>query len=100
MRNLGTKLYVKAQDWRLQRDEEGLTILAYALGAAFVVIPTRGRHDPLWAIGQRQSERRSRCVGYSVSRAVSGAAGRSRTFPRAISLARGNRPQEQSRDMD
>ena len=39
MRNLGTKLYVKAQDWRLQRDEEGLTILAYALGAAFVVIP-------------------------------------------------------------
>ena len=43
MRNLGSTLFVKVQDWRLQqqlhRDEEGLTILAYALGAAFVVIP-------------------------------------------------------------
>ena len=43
MRKLGTRLFVKAHDWRLQqqlhRDEEGLTILAYALGAAFIVIP-------------------------------------------------------------
>ena len=43
MCNLGSTLFVKVQDWRLQRqlhrDEEGLTILAYALGASFIVIP-------------------------------------------------------------
>ena len=43
MKNLATKAIVKLHDHKiqrdLQRDEEGLTILAYALGAAIVVIP-------------------------------------------------------------
>ncbi len=43
MKNLATKAIVKLHDHKiqrdLQRDEEGLTILAYALGAAVIVIP-------------------------------------------------------------
>lgn len=41
MRNLMTKTFVKLQDRRMQmhQDEEGLSLLAYALGAALVVVP-------------------------------------------------------------
>ena len=41
MRNLMTKTFVKLQDRRMQmhQDEEGLSMLAYALGAALVVVP-------------------------------------------------------------
>ncbi len=43
MKNLATKAIVKLHDHKIQRDlkrdEEGLTILAYALGAAIIVIP-------------------------------------------------------------
>ena len=43
MRNLATKAIVKFHDRKLQndlrRDEAGLTMLAYALGAAIVIVP-------------------------------------------------------------
>ncbi|MCZ6706874.1 MAG: hypothetical protein O7A71_02850 [Chloroflexi bacterium] len=43
MKNLATKAIVKIHDRKLQndlrRDEEGLTMLAYALGAAVVIVP-------------------------------------------------------------
>ncbi len=43
MKNLATKAIVKIHDRKLQndlrRDEEGLTMLAYALGAAIVIVP-------------------------------------------------------------
>ena len=49
MRNHATATLVKLHDWRLQRrlnsdasihsDEKGLTLMAYALGAAFIVVP-------------------------------------------------------------
>ncbi len=44
MKNLATKAIVKLHDRKLQhdlrRDEEGLTMLAYALGAAIVIVPS------------------------------------------------------------
>lgn len=43
MRNHATTTLIKLHDWRLQRrlnnDEHGLTLIAYALGAAFIVVP-------------------------------------------------------------
>ena len=43
MKNLALKTIVKLQDRKMQRqiqrDEEGLTMLAYALGAAVIVVP-------------------------------------------------------------
>ncbi len=43
MRNLATKAVVKLHDRQmehsLRRDEAGLTMLAYALGAAIVIVP-------------------------------------------------------------
>ena len=43
MRNHATTALVTLHDWRLQRrlnnDERGLSLLAYALGAAFIVVP-------------------------------------------------------------
>jgi len=43
MRNRTTTLFVKYDDWRraraLDRDEDGLSLVAYALGAAFIVVP-------------------------------------------------------------
>ncbi len=43
MKNLATKAIVKIHDRKLQNDlrrvEEGLTMLAYALGAAIVIVP-------------------------------------------------------------
>ena len=38
-----TQTFVKYHDWqarrRFERDEEGLSLVAYALGAAFIVVP-------------------------------------------------------------
>ncbi len=40
MRTSATRMLVKYQDRRYRmQDESGLTLLAYALGAAFIVIP-------------------------------------------------------------
>ena len=43
MKNLATKAIVKLHDHKIQRDlkrdEEGLTMLAYALGAAVIIVP-------------------------------------------------------------
>lgn len=43
MKNLALKTMVKLHDRKIQRDikrdEEGLTMLAYALGAAVIVVP-------------------------------------------------------------
>ena len=44
MRNRVVQTYAKYDDWRFQRrdlnaDEEGLSLVAYALGAAFIVVP-------------------------------------------------------------
>jgi hypothetical protein len=43
MKNLALKTIVKLQDRKMQlqiqRDEEGLTMLAYALGAAVIIVP-------------------------------------------------------------
>ncbi len=46
MKNLLNKTAIKLHDRKLQhdlkRDEEGLTMLAYALGAAVVIVPLAG----------------------------------------------------------
>ena len=39
MKNVLTSRFAKLHDARLQRDEQGLTMLAYALGAALIVAP-------------------------------------------------------------
>ncbi len=43
MRLRVTQTFVKYHDWqarrRFERDEEGLSLVAYALGAAFIVVP-------------------------------------------------------------
>ena len=43
MQTRATKIFVKYHDWQtrrqLSRDEEGLSLVAYALGAAFIVVP-------------------------------------------------------------
>ncbi len=43
MRTRATQTFVKYHDWRARRrfesDEEGLSLVAYALGAAFIVVP-------------------------------------------------------------
>lgn len=39
MRNLLRRGYVKLHDRPLREDEAGLSLLAYALGAAFIVVP-------------------------------------------------------------
>ena len=43
MRLQVTQTFVKYHDWqarrRFERDEEGLSLVAYALGAAFIVVP-------------------------------------------------------------
>ncbi|MEE9278102.1 MAG: hypothetical protein V3V06_06785 [Dehalococcoidia bacterium] len=42
MRSFVSKVFVKYQDARLQRlheDDRGLSLVAYALGAAFIVVP-------------------------------------------------------------
>ena len=42
MKNVLTSGFVQLHDAKLQRDEQGLTMLAYALGAALIVVPLAG----------------------------------------------------------
>ncbi len=42
MKTVLTSRFVKLHDAKLQRDEQGLTMLAYALGAALIVVPLAG----------------------------------------------------------
>ncbi len=64
MRNRATKLFVKYDDWRqgraLDRDEDGLSLVAYALGAAFIVVPMA---IALFLFGQQASGRASTDLG-------------------------------------
>ncbi len=43
MQHRANQVFVKYDDWRqrraLNRDEDGLSLVAYALGAAFIVVP-------------------------------------------------------------
>ncbi len=43
MRQQAVRTFVRYHDWqirrRMDRDEQGLSLVAYALGAAFIVIP-------------------------------------------------------------
>ncbi len=58
MQNRANKLFVKYHDWqarrRLNQDEEGLSLVAYALGAAFIVVPMA---IALFLFGQQASSR-------------------------------------------
>ncbi len=64
MRNRTTKLFVKYDDWRqgrtLDRDEAGLSLVAYALGAAFIVVPMA---IALFLFGQQASSRAATDLG-------------------------------------
>ena len=42
MKNLALRSVVKYQAWRMHTDEEGLSLLSYALGAAVVTAPLAG----------------------------------------------------------
>lgn len=42
MKTVLTSRFVKLHDAKLRRDEQGLTMLAYALGAAIIVVPLAG----------------------------------------------------------
>ena len=39
MKTVLTSRFAKLHDAKLQRDEQGLTMLAYALGAAVIIVP-------------------------------------------------------------
>ena len=39
MKNLALRSMVKYQAWRMHTDEEGLSLLSYALGAAVITAP-------------------------------------------------------------
>ena len=58
MQNRATKMFVKYHDWQARRqigrDEEGLSLVAYALGAAFIVVPMA---IALFLFGQQASSR-------------------------------------------
>ncbi len=64
MQHRATKLFVKYHDWqarrRLDKDEEGLSLVAYALGAAFIVVPMA---IALFLFGQQASGRASTDLG-------------------------------------
>ena len=53
-----TQTFVKYHDWqarrRFERDEEGLSLVAYALGAAFIVVPLA---IALFLFGQQATSR-------------------------------------------
>ena len=52
-----SQIFVKYQDWQLRRlrdDEAGLSLVAYALGAAFIVVPMA---IALFLFGQEASTR-------------------------------------------
>ncbi len=42
MKTVLTSRFVKLHDAKLQRDEQGLTMLAYAMGAAIILVPLAG----------------------------------------------------------
>jgi hypothetical protein len=58
MRHRANQGFAKYQDWQLRRrldkDEEGLSLVAYALGAAFIVVPLA---IALFLFGQQASSR-------------------------------------------
>jgi len=58
MRHRTNQAFAKFQDWQLQRrlgeDEAGLSLVAYALGAAFIVVPMA---IALFLFGQQASSR-------------------------------------------
>ena len=57
MRHRAIQIYAKHQDWQLRRlrnDEAGLSLVAYALGAAFIVVPMA---IALFLFGQEASTR-------------------------------------------
>ena len=59
MRNRAIQAFAKYDDWRYQRrdlnaDEEGLSLVAYALGAAFIVVPMA---IALFLFGQQTTNR-------------------------------------------
>ena len=59
MRHRANQAFVKYQDWQLRRlrdDEAGLSLVAYALGAAFIVVPLA---IALFLFGQQASTRAS-----------------------------------------
>jgi Flp pilus assembly pilin Flp len=68
MQHRATKLFVKYHDWqarrRLDKDEEGLSLVAYALGAAFIVVPMA---IALFLFGQQASGRASTDLGTLLS---------------------------------
>ena len=60
MRSRVMQTFAKYDDWRYQRrdlnaDEEGLSLVAYALGAAFIVVPMA---IALFLFGQQTTTRR------------------------------------------
>ncbi len=58
MRHRANRVFVKYDDWRqrraLDRDEDGLSLVAYALGAAFIVVPMA---IALFLFGQQATSR-------------------------------------------
>ena len=57
MQQHASRIFVKYQDWhhrRLRDDEAGLSLVAYALGAAFIVVPMA---IALFLFGQEASDR-------------------------------------------
>ena len=57
MRHRTNQAFAKYQDWQLRRlrdDETGLSLVAYALGAAFIVVPMA---IALFLFGQQASTR-------------------------------------------
>ena len=64
MQNRATRMFVKYHDWQARRqisqDEEGLSLVAYALGAAFIVVPMA---IALFLFGQQASSRADTDLG-------------------------------------
>ncbi len=64
MRHRTNQVFVKYHDWQIRRrfdkDEEGLSLVAYALGAAFIVVPMA---IALFLFGQQASGRASTDLG-------------------------------------
>ncbi len=63
MQHRANQAFVKYQDWQLRRlrdDEAGLSLVAYALGAAFIVVPLA---IALFLFGQQASTRASTDLG-------------------------------------
>ncbi len=57
MQDRAIRIFINCQDWKLRRirdDEDGLSLVAYALGAAFIVVPMA---IALFLFGQEASSR-------------------------------------------